>query len=117
MSYEVSFPPDIDRRLAAQATASGQDVVHLIQTVVVEFIQREPVAPLNGNDEWSTVRDARRCELIDKDIAGTISTIERNELAALEHQANEHFDRIAPPPIDGARRLHQQLVNRRAGRD
>jgi hypothetical protein len=117
MSYQVSFTPEVDRRLAAKATASGQDVIHLIQTAVAEFIQREPAAPHNGNGEWSPERDARRCDLIDKDIAETISAAERDELTVLERQANEHFDRIAPPPLDGARRLHQQLLNRRAARD
>jgi hypothetical protein len=71
----------------------------------------------NGGDAgaWSDQKDARRCELIDKDIAGTISDEERTELTVLERQANEYYDAVAPPPMEGARQLHQTLLNRRAG--
>lgn len=66
--------------------------------------------------QWTPERDARRCELIDKDIAGTLTDAERVELARLEQLANEHFDAIAPPPVEGARRLHQRLLDKRAGK-
>lgn len=68
----------------------------------------------NDSGDWSDEKDERRCELIDKDIAGTITVEERAELADLEQQANAHFDSIAAPPMDGARQLHQELLNRRA---
>ena len=51
--------------------------------------------------------------VIDKDIAGTITVEERAELAALDLQGNQHYDKIAPRPIEGARRLHRQLLNQR----
>lgn len=64
---------------------------------------------------WSEEGERRRRELIDKDIQGTIATDERLELERLDRLANEYFDEIAPPPMDGARRLHDHLMNRAAG--
>lgn len=117
MTYQLTLPPDIERRLSARASESGQDVLQLIQAAVVQFVADTPVKSDNGNTEWSSGKDARRCELIDRDISGTISDAERQELAGLELEANAHFDAVAPPPIEGARRIHQQLLSSRARRD
>jgi hypothetical protein len=116
MTYQVDFPPDLERRLSAKATQTGQGVVDIIQTAVVQFMEEDTDVPSNGSDTWSDAKDARRCDLIDRDIAGTISESERAELMRLEAQANEYFDQIAPPPIKGMQRLHQQLLLNRARR-
>ncbi|HEX7379815.1 MAG TPA: antitoxin family protein [Pirellulales bacterium] len=58
---------------------------------------------------WSEKGEERRRELIDKDVHGAITSDELVELEILDQLANEHFDRVAPPPIDGARRLHERL--------
>ncbi|MBL7037212.1 MAG: hypothetical protein ISR77_01220 [Pirellulaceae bacterium] len=76
---------------------------------------RDLLADTSDGSEWTAEKEARRSELIDKDIAGTISADERTELAILDRQGNEHYDRVAPRPMEGARRLHQQLLDRRAG--
>jgi hypothetical protein len=75
---------------------------------------RDLLGPANDNGDWTDEKDERRCELIDKDIAGAITPQERTELAELERQANDYYDRIAAPPMEGARRLHRELLNRRA---
>lgn len=64
---------------------------------------------------WSEEGEHRRRELIDKDIQGTITDDEHIELERLDRLANDYFDRIAPPPMDGARRLHDRLINRALG--
>ena len=69
-----------------------------------------------SNRVWSDELQARRCEFIDKDIAGTTTVAERAELIELDRLANEHFDTVAPPPFEGAQRLHQQLIHNRASR-
>jgi predicted DNA-binding antitoxin AbrB/MazE fold protein len=66
-----------------------------------------------GDMAWSEEGETRRRDLIDKDIAGTICAEEAAELARLDRLSNEYFDRIAPPPIDGALRLHDRLVKQR----
>ncbi len=69
--------------------------------------------PQGQRDEpWSAEKDARRCELIDKMIQGTLQPAESRELAELQRQALEYFDRVAPPPVEGARRLHERLLKK-----
>ena len=74
------------------------------------------VCPMLGkqdnNGVWTDEKNRRRVELIDKKIAGTISTIETVELSSLQQQAEAHFDQVAPPPMQGVAELHQQLLNR-----
>lgn len=111
MKYEVDFPPEVDQRLTAQASATGQDVVHLIQIAVVRFMGDEVGSSMPS--AWLPEQQDRRCLLIDRDIAGSITAAELVELAELDRRANEHFDEIAPPPLDGARRLHQKLLQSR----
>lgn len=67
------------------------------------------------NSDWNDVKENRRRELVDKDIAGTITADERAELAILDRQGNAHYDKIAPRPIEGVRQLHQQLIQQSDG--
>jgi hypothetical protein len=71
---------------------------------------------LNDGD-WSDELNERRIELIDKDIQANITTGERAELAELQRKAVSYRDRVAPLPIEGARRLHQQLLEMKRQRE
>src|SRR5262249_12330479 len=115
MKYEVELPADVDRRLSEKASETGHDVVYLIRTAVVRFVEEEVQPASNG--EWSDALQSRRSDLIDKDTGGPISDAERSELERLARLANEHFDRVAPTTTEGARRLHNQLLKRRASHD
>ena len=68
-----------------------------------DYRVRDLAVDSNGDGEWTEEKEARRCDLIDKDIAGTITIEERAELAVLDRQGNDHYDKIAPRPIEGAR--------------
>jgi hypothetical protein len=111
MRYEVELPHDIDQRLSERASETGQEVVHLIRIAVTQFVEQD-FDPLSIT-RWSDEVEIRRRELIDRDIAGAITPAERVELVHLDRLANKHFDEIAPPPMEGARRLHEQLLHRR----
>lgn len=65
------------------------------------------------SEEWTPEKEARRRVLIDRDISNTITNEERSELAVLDRQGNEHYDHIAPRPIEGVRNLHQELLRQR----
>lgn len=67
----------------------------------------------NGNNAWTETDESRRRNLIDRDIAGTITDDERTELAILDHRGNAHYDLNAPRPTEGVRRLHDELVRKR----
>ncbi len=45
MRFEVEIPEDVSNRLVQQATASGSEVVHLIQMAVVRFVQDDAGLP------------------------------------------------------------------------
>jgi hypothetical protein len=74
---------------------------------------RTMLATEADNGPWTDEKNRRRVELIDKKIAGNIAHNELVELAELQQQAEKHFDQVAPPPMQGVRQLHQQLLNRR----
>jgi hypothetical protein len=46
MTYEVDLPDDIVARLSQYANGSGEDIVHLIQVAVAEFVDKD-VSPMS----------------------------------------------------------------------
>jgi hypothetical protein len=66
-----------------------------------------------ASGEWTADKNERRCELIDKDIQGAIGPGERRELEVLTQQMRAYRRTIARIPLEGAARLHQQLLERK----
>lgn len=67
--------------------------------------------PAGARDaEWNEAKTARRCELIDRDIAGIIAADESLELELLQEELQRHVERVAPLPLDYARQLHRALL-------
>lgn len=73
-----------------------------------------PVRSKVNRDAWTSIKNKRRCTLIDKSIQEALTSSERAELERLQQQAEAYFDEVAPPPIEGARSLHAQLLKRKA---
>lgn len=65
-----------------------------------------------AGDDWSDAKNDRRCELVDRKIAGALTPEEAAELAELQQQMLRYRDRVAPLPLDHARKLHQELLKR-----
>jgi hypothetical protein len=71
--------------------------------------------PANGpadDENWTEASNRRRCELIDRDIDGTLTPAEAQELAILQRQMLRYRHRVAPLPLDDARQLHEELLAR-----
>lgn len=76
------------------------------------------VTPLNGQRHgllettgpWTEAKNARRCLLIDHEIAGTLTPAEAEELELLQEQMLQERRRLAPVPLEDLRRLHQELL-------
>lgn len=64
-------------------------------------------------DSWTDVKNARRCSLIDQSLHTALSSTEQAELTRLQSEAEEYFDLVAPPPIAGALRLHEELMKQK----
>jgi len=77
-----------------------------------------PPASRNGEsapaDDWTAARDARRCELIDKEVDRSLTEAEQIELEDLQEQMLRHRHRVAPLPLAYARQLLEEL-ERKAG--
>ena len=73
-----------------------------------------PVPPGGAGDgaaeEWTEAKNGRRCDLIDREIAGTLTPADAVELQRLQGEMLRHRRRTAPLPLDDARRLHQELL-------
>jgi hypothetical protein len=59
---------------------------------------------------WTEAKNQRRCDLIDKDIDDHLTPEEAVELEALRRQMDRHLRKIAPLPLEDARRLHKELL-------
>jgi hypothetical protein len=66
-------------------------------------------------EPWTDAKNHRRAELVDREIAGTLTPDEAVELAQLQHQMVRYVDRVAPLPIEDARKLHRQLLEKARG--
>jgi len=74
---------------------------------------REAIAlPENGDETWTEAKNQRRCDLIDRKYAGSLTPAETVELARLQEQMLRHRQRVAPLPLEDARRLHHELLTR-----
>ncbi len=91
---------------------SEGSIVELDGHVVAHVFAAEETADGNGEDDgpWTDAKNARRCDLIDKEIDSRLTPAETRELQDLQRQMLRHVDRVAPLPLEDARRLHQELL-------
>ncbi len=74
-----------------------------------------PMAPYrNGHSTVNDAKNARRCALIDREFEGALTPEEADELAELQEQMIRFRDKVAPLPLEDARRLHQELLMKAA---
>jgi hypothetical protein len=85
---------------------NGQAVICVLPASVVS----------DGDDDspWTEEKNARRCDLIDRKFAGGITPAEALELARLQEQMLRYRQRVAPLPLEDARKLHQELLAKAA---
>ncbi len=61
---------------------------------------------------WTEAKNARRCELVDREIEGTLMPEEAAELAVLQEQMLQERRRLAPVPLEDLQKLHQKLLEK-----
>lgn len=59
---------------------------------------------------WTDAKNARRCELVDREIDGVLTPEEAAELKLLQEQFFQERRRLAPIPLQYLRDLHQELL-------
>jgi hypothetical protein len=62
--------------------------------------------------EWTSARNERRCELIDRKYERSLTPSEQAELVGLHAAMYRQVDRVAPLPLDETRKLHQWLLEK-----
>jgi hypothetical protein len=74
-----------------------------------------PVPAENGeaDAEWTDAKNERRCDLIDKEIDGTLTPAEAVELHRLQQEMLRYRHKVAPLPIAAARKLHAELLGKK----
>ena len=85
---------------------NGQAVVCVLPASVVS--EEEDDSP------WTEEKNVRRCDLIDRKFAGGITPAEALELARLQEQMVRYRQKVAPLPLEDARKLHQELLAKAA---
>jgi len=63
---------------------------------------------------WNQRMNARRCELIDREIDDVLTPAETAELRQLQDEMLRYQNKVAPWPIQAARELHQELLKKSA---
>ena len=66
------------------------------------------------NQSWSIAKNARRFELIDREIDGSITTEEHKELESLQMDLRRYRRRVCSLPIGENQKLLQDLAERSA---
>lgn len=69
-------------------------------------------APASPSGTWTADLNRRRCELIDRKYASGLTPDEQAELDGLQAAMHRHLDAVAPLPIEAARKLHQELLQK-----
>jgi hypothetical protein len=100
--FILSLPPDPG---GSVLEIDGKPVAHVLPGPTTAEVATD----------WDAAKDTRRCELIDREIAGTLTSGETAELRTLQAAMLRHRRRVAPLPLDEARRLHQELLAKAPG--
>jgi hypothetical protein len=100
---------------AARAVVDALEETGTDLETVLALFGRVAVEKRHGSQNWSEDLNARRCELIDKDVDGTLELGERMELAGLTRLLRERFDTETSVPLTRLEALLTHLDSRREG--
>ncbi len=102
----TSIKSDVFRE-SLQAFTEASDITSLRESLRTLFERRDEL-------HWNDAKNDRRCELIDKEIEGTLLPAEKRELEELQRQMRAYRRKVAPLPLKEVQRLHQQLLKKAA---
>lgn len=108
--------PDAVKEFVRSLSVDPDGSVLEIEGRPVAWIARPPLAA-NGSattEEWTAAKNERRCALIDREIDGTVTPAELLELRQLQAELIRYQNRVAPWPLEAARELHQELLEKAA---
>jgi hypothetical protein len=109
--------PEVVRQFVLALSVSPDGVVlesagHPVACVVPP--PKLPNGAVEPEGEWTREKNQRRCELIDRKYDHGLNPSEEAELALLQDAMARYIDKVAPLPLDEARTLHQELLQKAA---
>jgi hypothetical protein len=100
-----------DRMEAVLSAKSASDFKEqLLADAERPFYSPKSSPPSLPSGPWTNEKNARRCALIDRKIAETLTDEEAIELADLQEEMLRHRRKVAPLPLEDLRQLHQELL-------
>jgi hypothetical protein len=107
--------PEVVRQFVLALSASGESAIlesggRPVACVVSAPQPREARA----EEEWTEAKNQRRGELLDRKYDHGLSPDEEAELTLLQDAMYRAIDKVAPLPLDAARSLHQELLDKAA---
>jgi len=108
LTEQVSLLSEVSSGSRARlASEAWETVYHALAEQ--SFVDVEP--------EWSDELNDRRCDLVDKKIDHGLSPEEATELERLQTRMLAYRRKVAPRPLEEARKVHQQLLKEAAEHD
>jgi hypothetical protein len=109
--------PEIIRQFVLDLSASGEGAILESAGRPVACVVPPPQMPteVGGCEgEWTEEKNRRRGALLDSKYDHGLSAAEEAELAMLQEAMYRYIDRVAPLPLDAARSLHQEVLQKAA---
>ena len=97
------------RRFLMGLEVSNEASVVEIEGRKVYILVRPQVSKPAEDSEWTSEKNRRRYELIDRNLDTRITPLECVELAELEEEFDRYRDRVAPLPIGLAREILESI--------
>jgi hypothetical protein len=105
----------VKRFVLGLAADAGGSVLELNgQAVACVVPAPKPIRSKSASSQWTEQKKARRSELIDREIDDVLTLDEAVELRQLQDEMLRYQNKVAPWPIQAARQLHQQLLEKAA---
>ena len=99
--------------LLGQPLSEGEQVYIMVYSGQETEVKNRSPRQSPANSGWTKARNSRRVELIDRQIEGSLSPEERVELDFLQQQFRAFRQQDAPLPIEKARELHGELLEKK----
>jgi hypothetical protein len=113
MPVTITLHDSLARTLEKQAGLRNVSLEQWAVEVLLGQSEAAAAQPKEPPRQWDDEKNARRCDLIDRQIEGTIAPAERRELDDLQSQLRRHLDEVAPFDLAAARKIHQQLLQKK----
>lgn len=91
---------------------AGEDTV--VEWRGQPLLKLRPVTVADRAEEWSEAKNGRRFELIDRELDGSITPADADELEQLQAEFRRHRRRVAPLPLAETRKLLDELERKAA---